>query len=389
MVSLVSGASLAGGGNSDKAQLCQKGGYLSLGGTNGPFATQSACVSYAAEGGVLDLPVGFVLPSAYGFQLDGLTEALAEAGYNAPILTTENTVDERASVEGLIGQGVKVLVLAPQDSEAAAAVADDAHVAGVKVIAYDRLIRGTASVDYYVTFDGMAVGEAMARFLIHEAGTTTGNSLYLYAGNAEDNNSFLFLEGAWETLQPFIADGTFVIRNSAAAAALKAEPVLTREQQAAVIAEIDTQWSHDVAYGLASDDVAAAPPAGGTAFILAPNDWTAGAISVAFLAAGVSSYFVTGQDANRDWVQRLIDGTPGMTVLKDPQALADDAIASAVAFLLHRTPVATTTYDNGVFAVPSKESAIVAVTLDNIQETLIDTGTYDPDDFTGTWPGRL
>ena len=185
MVSLVSGAALAGGGNSDKAHLCQKGGYLTLSGTGGPFATEEACVSYAADGGVLNLPVGIVLPEPWGPQLAGLNAALEATGYSALIWTTDSSDAEMAAVEALIGEGIKVLVFAPWDSAAAARVADEARAHGVKVIAYDRLILDTASVDYYVTFASMAVGAAQAQYLITRAGTTKGNSLYLYAGNPQ------------------------------------------------------------------------------------------------------------------------------------------------------------------------------------------------------------
>jgi len=270
------------------------------------------------------------------------------------------------------------------------ATVEAARAAGVKVIAYDRLIRDTAAVDFYATFDGMAIGAAQAQYLIDRAGATTGNNLYLYAGDAADNNSFLFLEGAWETLQPRIADGTFVIRNSSVAVTLQANGTLTREQQDAVIAQIDTHWSDTDAQGLAEANLAAVPAAAkGTSYILAPNDSTAGGISAAFAAdPDVAAYFVTGQDADQAWVQELIDGTQGMTVFKSPRTLAEDAVAATVAYLTNRTPVATTAYDNGMIEVPSRVSAIVTVTIDNLQAALIDTGFYDASDFTGSWPGK-
>src|SRR5262245_1573267 len=44
----------AGGGNSADAKLCQKGGWQSLfTATGGSFASEEACVSYAAQGGTL------------------------------------------------------------------------------------------------------------------------------------------------------------------------------------------------------------------------------------------------------------------------------------------------------------------------------------------------
>ena len=68
-----------------------------------------------------------------------------------------------------------------------------------------------------MTFDSAAVGAAWSDYLIQQAGSTKGNPLYLYAGAASDNNAFIFFEGAWEKIQPKIADGTFVIKNSSEA----------------------------------------------------------------------------------------------------------------------------------------------------------------------------
>ena len=90
-----------------------------------------------------------------------------------------------------------MIIICPQDGTAAAAAADEARAAGVKVISYDRLILDTDAVDYYVTFDSISVGKAQAQYLVDNA-TGTGNPLYLYAGAASDNNAFLFFEGAWE-----------------------------------------------------------------------------------------------------------------------------------------------------------------------------------------------
>ena len=110
--------------------------------------------------------------------------------------------------------------------KAAAAAVEAAKAAGVKVISYDRLITNTKAVDYYVTFDSIAVGAQQAQYLVDHA-TGKGNPLYLYAGAATDNNAFLFFQGAWGVLQPKIADGTFVIKNSSQAVNLQANATLT------------------------------------------------------------------------------------------------------------------------------------------------------------------
>jgi putative multiple sugar transport system substrate-binding protein len=337
------------------------------------------------------VPIGIVLPSSW-IPGEGarFQDALKASGYGAQILLSRDSSTEKADVKALISRGIKVLILSPQDGAAAAAAADEARAAGVSVIANDRLILNTVAVDYYVTFDKLAVGAAQATYLIDRAGATKGNNLYLYAGAASDDNSFGFLEGAWEKLQPRIADGTFVIRNSSLAVALQGNPTLTRDQQGRIIGQITTNWDVNTARYLAVSNLMAAAAADKrTVFVLAPNDTTARAIAGVFAVdKDVRTYFVTGQDADKASIQAIIDGRQGMTVFKDPRVRVRDAVAAAVAFLKGGTPVATTSYTNGAIDVPARTSAIVAVTRDNIQSALIDTGYYLASDFSGSWPGK-
>jgi putative multiple sugar transport system substrate-binding protein len=283
----------------------------------------------------------------------------------------------------LITKGIKVLIICPQDGNAAAASADAARAAGVTVISYDRLITGTDTVDYYVTFDSVAVGAAQAQYLADNA-TGTGNPLYLYAGAASDNNAFLFFEGAWNVLQPKIADGTFVIKNSSEAVALQAKATLTRDEMSAIIGQVTTNWDFNTAKTLAESNLTAAPAADkGNVFILAPNDGTARAIADAFAAdKDVKSYMVTGQDAEKASVQYIIDGKQSMTVFKDVRTLVKDSIGMAVSVLKGEKPATTGAYDNGKIQVPAKQSEVITVDKANVVSALIDSGYYVASDFT-------
>src|SRR6266851_6165560 len=192
--------------------------------TSAPATVAPAATNTAAA----VLNVGIVLPTKdeprWIQDQTRFQDALTKAGYNVQILFSQgDSAKEKANVEALISQGIKVLIITPQDASAAAAAADEAHAAGIKVISYDRLILGTASVDYYVTFDSLQVGALQAQYLIDHV-KAKGQPLYLYAGAASDNNAFLFFEGAWEKLQPKIADGTFVIKNSDKAVGLQSNP---------------------------------------------------------------------------------------------------------------------------------------------------------------------
>jgi putative multiple sugar transport system substrate-binding protein len=312
-------------------------------------------------------------------------ELLGTAGVPVEILFSQgDSAKEKANVESLLTKGIKVLILTPQDGAAAASAAEAARDAGVKVIAYDRLILGTDAVDYYVTFDSVAVGEAQAQYLVDNA-TGTGNPLYLYAGAASDNNAFLFFEGAWNVLQPKIADGTFVIKNSSEAVALQDKAELTRDEMANIIGQVTTNWDFNTAKSLAEANLTVATDADkGNVFILAPNDGTARAIADAFAAdPAVTSYAVTGQDAEIASVQYIIDGKQSMTVLKDVRTLAADAIAAAQAFLAGETPEQTNSYNNTAIDVPAKPSEVITVDKENVKAAIVDSGYWPADEFTG------
>ncbi len=347
----------------------------------------STIVSFALAQSKLD--VGIVLPTKdeprWIQDETRFNAALKTAGYSAEILFSQgSSAKEKENVEALITKGVKVLIICPHDATAAAAAADEARAAGVKVVSYDRLIRETEAVDYYVTFDSIAVGEAQAQYLVDKV-TGTGNPLYLYAGAATDNNAFLFFEGAWNVLQPKITDGTFVIKNSSQAIALQSKSTLTRDEMGKIIGQVTTNWDFTVARNLAEANLTIAKAADkGDVFILAPNDGTARAIADAFGDdKDVKSYVVSGQDAEIPSVQYIIDGKQSMTVLKDVRTLVNDATAAAAAYLTGKIPEKTNTYNNGKIDVPAKPSVVVTVDKSNVKAALIDSGYYNANEFTG------
>ena len=338
--------------------------------------------------------VGVVLPNVneprWVQDADRLQNAFTAAGYTAHILFSQgDSAIEKLNVEALIAEGIQVLVICPQDSSAAAAAVEEAHVAGIKVIAYDRLILNTPAVDYFITFDSIMVGQAQAQYLINHAHAASGNPLYLYAGAAADNNAFVFFEGAWGVLQPRITDGTFVIKNSSTAVSLQSNPTLNHTQLGQIIGQITTNWDYTTATNLATANLAAVSLTDkGYVSILAPNDGTARAIANVFVAdKDIQGYVITGQDAEKVSVQYIIDGKQSMTVFKDIRTLSADAAAAAVIFLHSGTPPQTTTFNNGLIDVPAKPTDVVVVDKINVKQALIDTGYYQYSDF--TWPLNL
>jgi putative multiple sugar transport system substrate-binding protein len=184
-------------------------------------------------------------------------------------------------------------------------------------------------------------------------------------------------------LQPKIADGTFVIKNSSEAVAMQDKAGLSRDEFARLIGQITTNWDFNTAKNLAEANLTATGAADkGEVFILAPNDGTARAIADTFAAdPDVRAYYVTGQDAEKASVQYIIDGKQSMTVFKDVRTLVDDAISAAIALLQGRTPAARGSYNNGVVDVPAIQSPVVTVDRDNLRSALIDSGYYSAGDF--------
>ncbi|WP_201009138.1 sugar ABC transporter substrate-binding protein [Paenibacillus glycanilyticus] len=312
-------------------------------------------------------------------------DALKGSKYTTEILFSQgSSAKEKENVETLINKGIKVLIICPQDGAAAAGAAEAAKKEGIKVISYDRLITNTDAVDYYVTFDNVAVGAAQAQYLVDNA-KGNGQPLYLYAGAASDNNAFLFFQGAWQVLQPKIADGTFKIANSSEAEALKATKDLSRDQLSKIIGQVTTNWDANEAKNKAQTHLtAASADMKGDVAILAPNDGTARSIADVFKAdSAIKSYVVTGQDAEKASVQYVIDGKQSMTVFKDVRTLVKDAMGMAVDILDGKDPATNGSYDNGKVEVKAKQTNVIVVNKDNVKKELIDSAYYAASDFTG------
>lgn len=346
----------------------------------------AACNSGGSGG---KISVGIVLPTKdeerWLQDEQRFKDALKDTEYTTEILFSQgSSAKEKENVETLINKGIKVLIICPPDGDAAAAAVEAAKKEGIKVIAYDRLITNTDAVDYYVTFDSVEVGKAQAQYLVDHA-QGSGQPLYLYAGAASDNNAFLFFEGAWEVLQPKIADGTFKIANSGEAVALKDSVELSRDQMSKIIGQVTTNWDPNEAKNKAQTHLTAAgADMKGDVAILAPNDGTSRAIADVFATdKDVTSYVISGQDADKASIQYIIDGKQSMTVFKDVRTLVKDAIGMAVSILDGQTPQTTGSYDNGKIQVQAKQTDVIVVDKSAVQKEMIDSGYYQASDFTG------
>jgi D-xylose transport system substrate-binding protein len=286
-------------------------------------------------------------------------QAFEEAGVTASIVNAEGDAQRQITqAEQAITNGAQVILLTNLDSGSGAAIVALAREAGVAIIDYDRLTVEGPGADYYVSFNNTAVGELQGEGLVaavEERGIESPVDVGVLNGSPTDNNATLFKDGYDSVINPLFESGEWN--------------------------EVDDQfvpqWDNQEALVIFEQMLSAAGGCDGIDAALAANDGLAGAVIAAQENAGCEGYIpVTGQDATVAGIQNILAGKQSMTVYKAIRAEAQAAADLAVAILRDENPdqYVTDTVDNGTNDIPSVLLTPVAVTDDNIAETVIADG---------------
>ncbi|GIF52738.1 putative multiple sugar transport system substrate-binding protein [Asanoa ferruginea] len=331
-----------------------------------------------------DLTIGVSMPTQTSERwiADGnsVKEKLTAKGYKVDLQYAGDDIPTQSQqVDQMITQGADVLIIAAIDGTALSGQLQAAADKKIPVIAYDRLIRDSKNVDFYVSFDNYKVGVAQATALLvglgvlnkdGSPGKVTGPlNVELFAGSLDDNNAHFFFDGAMDTLKPFIDKGTLVVKSKQ-----------TAIEQVAIL-----RWQQETAQKRMEDLLTSSYNDGAkVSGVLSPYDGLSRGIITALQNAGYKGKMpvVTGQDAEIASVKLINDGVQSSTIFKDTRLLADQAVNAAEAFLKKATPEAndTKTYNNGVKVVPSYLLPVETVYKDDIQKSLIDSGYWTADE---------
>ncbi len=317
---------------------------------------------------------------------NAVKEGLEKAGYKVDLqFANDDIPTQTQQIDAMITSGAKLLIIAAIDGTALTSQLESAAAKGIKVISYDRLIRDSKNVDFYVSFDNYKVGVAQANALLYGMGIADrdgkatgsaekGQNIEMFAGSLDDNNAHFFWNGAQDTLKSFIDDGTLVVKSKQ-----------TTIEQAATL-----RWKQETAQGRMEDLLTSTYGGKGTGLkgVLSPYDGISRGIITALQGVGMGPTIkeglpiVTGQDAEIASVKLIADGVQSSTIFKDTRKLAAQAVVAAEAFLSGKTPEANNTkdYDNGVKVVPSYLLEVDTIFADNIQELLIDSGYWTADE---------
>src|SRR5690242_12329858 len=246
---------------------------------------------------------------------DAVKQQLEALGYTTDLQYANDDIpNQLAQIENMVTKGVKVLVIAAIDGTTLSDVLQKAHDAGIKVIAYDRLIKKSPNVDYYATFDNFKVGVLQATSLTDALGLKEGKgpfNIELFGGSPDDNNAFFFYDGAMSVLKPYIDSGKLVVQSGQ----MGMDKVGT------------LRWDGAVAHARMENILSANYTDKRVDAVLAPYDGLSRGIIAALRGVGYGTAdqpwpVITGQDAEVASVKAMIAGEQTYTVFKDTRELA-------------------------------------------------------------------
>ena len=320
-------------------------------------------------------PIAISMPtkSSARWIADGanMVKYFKEKGYKTDLQYADDDIpNQLAQIENMVTKGAKVLVIAAIDGTTLSDVLQKAADKGVKVIAYDRLIKGSKNVDYYATFDNFQVGVLQAGSLVKALKLPDAKgpfNIELFGGSPDDNNAFFFYDGAMSVLKPYIDSGKLVVRS----------------KQMGMDKVGTLRWDGAVAQARMDNLLSANYSTGRVDAVLSPYDGLSIGILSSLKGVGYGTPkqpmpVVTGQDAEVPSVKSMIRGEQTSTVFKDTRELAKVTVAMVDAMAAGKVPTVndTKTYNNGVKVVPSYLLKPVSVDISNWKSVLIDSGYY-------------
>ncbi len=285
-------------------------------------------------------------------------DGLSSAGFKSDVQFANGGVSEQQNqIQAMVTKGAKVIVVGAIDGSQLGTQLKSAKDSGAVVLAYDRLVKNTNAVDYYVAYDNFKVGVLQGTALLEGMAKKKPAGPYnieLFAGSPDDANAQVFFNGAMSILKPKIDDGTLKVTsgqkefNQVVTQGWKAENAQKR---------MDTLLTGSYT-SVTLDGV------------LSPNDTLGRAVITSVKAGGKPVPVVTGQDSEVESVKSIMAGEQYSTINKDTRKLVAETIKMVQALQKGSTPTVTDTktYNNGVKVVPANLLPPVIVTKENAKE---------------------
>jgi putative multiple sugar transport system substrate-binding protein len=308
--------------------------------------------------------VAVMLPSAsitprWADDAEYLQNALEFYGYEVVLYTAENTsegaVEQVEQLRQAIADGISNFVITAIDF----ALINESGILEANpkcdFICHDRIIYDNAGVDFFSSCDQSKIGLMQAQFLLQNLRASGKGSMTieLFAGPSSDGNALLYYEGAYELLQPYIDNGSLIIKSG------------KKTYNEVALSSWTTEAAEsEMASRLLSYEAGEAPD-----MVLAANDNTAEGIISAIIDHGFDGQFpvITGQDNNTTARQNIANGYQGMTINKELEEMAYNTAMIVSSFVSGNPAKSLNIVNNGVKEVPTIYSSLTLVTYDNLE----------------------
>ena len=306
------------------------------------------------------IKLGFMIPNStstrFPIEQKFFENKAKELGYEVLVSNAKNDDKLQASqARELIDKGAKVLVLISVNGNTSAEIIRDAHNAGVKVIAYDRLVNN-CDLDFYISFNNYNVGKYMAEYSLK---LKPKGKYYLLGGDKGDRNAIIVRNGIIDALKSSVSSGNIQI----------VYDVYTEE------------WSTEYAYLNVKKYLQLSAMNVPDVVISSYDGLTYGAIQ-AINELGIQNDIVlTGQDAEPQALKNVAQGRQTMTIYKSLKVLAENAAIIASKIVKNeKIDTTTSTYNNRIL-VPTVLFDPVIVDKSNLKQTVVADGVIKEEEL--------
>jgi len=285
-----------------------------------------------------------------------LVENLTNQGAEVMLEVADNNQQKQIEqAADMIKKGAKVLIVVPINQDGASKIVELAHEAGVKVIAYDRLING-CKLDYYISANSTQIGELQAAYL---TSLKPQGNYALICGSKYDNNSMRLFLGQINTLQPYMEKGDIQV----------------------VYSEFTEDWTPEqgrihakLALDQSTDTLTA---------IITGSDAIADGVLQELKERGLDGkILLAAQDAELDNVQAIIKGIQTCDILKPLKEMAQITSDLAISLALEKPlSMKFTTESNGKALVKSILIDAILVNKNNIESTVVASGFHKSEEL--------
>lgn len=319
-------------------------------------------------GGPIEVGVSMPTKALQRWNQDGkyLRTEFKNAGYKTAVVYAGNESSKQIrQIESLITREAKILYISAIDATALNAVCEKAKAANIIVVGYDRIIEGTANIDYYFTFDNAQVGASCAQFIVDKLDldneSVTGPfNLEIVGGDPTDANAGFVYDGGMAILNPYITSGKLVVPSGR----IDFETIATARWDSA---EAQKQFETTYAQNYTNKTLHA---------VFCSNDSTAQGVAAALTGKITAFPIITGQDCDVVSVKNMMEGKQSMSVFKDTRTLAKACFDLGIKVLKGEAiDIGTVTTNNGAKDVPTSISNVIVCTKNG--EVVGEVDTFD------------